>query len=631
MEAYGNLPDAYAFALSPSGRRVAFLKHDNATGNDGLVVVELGKGVLGTVATGGNKVRTVRFVGEDDVLLLASATTELRGYIGRFDFSGAFDYSVKTKRVKQIVVTDENFYPAQEGFGRVIGVSGDRRYLYMPAFLVSRSLSGGDATYGYYKVDLATNRASVVEYGGLATKDWYVDKDGQALVEEEYFEKSNHYQVSVRDGGKLTKIYEETNPIRPSSLGMSQDGAALLLTGDAESARRLDLKTGKVERLAVAGDRGVTNILVDDDQRAIGYESGGALPAYVMVDKAVDQAVHEATDALAPAAVRLTSWSDDYKTLLLYASGEGSSGAYYVYHTDSHKLSLIAQERPEIKPENVGGIFQMTYKAQDGMKIPAILTYPPGAAPDAAPMPLVVLPHGGPAGRDQADFDWLAQYFASRGFLVFQPNFRGSIGYGRALYEAGFGEWGRKMLSDIDDGVAALVRTKRADPSRMCVVGASYGGYAALQSAVLHPDTYKCVAAVAPVTDLPSILTERKNTLGRDNWVLTYWSDLMKNEDNDSARSLADISPARRAGEIKAPVLLIHGRDDVVVPIDQSVRMERALRAEKKGVEFMRLSGEDHFLSQSKTRRETLGALGAFVEAHIGSKSKSPAANPAGR
>jgi len=248
------------------------------------------------------------------------------------------------------------------------------------------------------------------------------------------------------------------------------------------------------------------------------------------------------------------------------------------------------------------------YVAADGLALHGVLTLPRGRA--AGKLPLVVLPHGGPAARDHAEFDWWAQALASRGYAVFQPNFRGSTGYGPAFQIAGNGQWGTKMQTDISDGVAALAARGIIDPKRACIMGASYGGYAALAGVTLQQGLYRCAVSVAGVADLQLMKADELG-VGPTRVQARNWATLI-----GARTDLAAISPAMAAARADAPVLLIHGRDDTVVPYAQSTRMAGQLRAAGKPVELVTLKGEDHWLSRGATREAMLVAAVAFIEKH---------------
>jgi dipeptidyl aminopeptidase/acylaminoacyl peptidase len=251
------------------------------------------------------------------------------------------------------------------------------------------------------------------------------------------------------------------------------------------------------------------------------------------------------------------------------------------------------------------------WKAADGLALRGVLTLPTGRT--AKNLPLVVLPHGGPEARDYPVFDWWAQAFAARGYAVFQPNFRGSAGYGVAFRNAGFGQWGRKMQTDISDGVAELARQGVIDPKRACIVGGSYGGYAALAGVTVQQGLYRCAVSVAGVSDPGGLLRDDRARGGGASTTTRYWRTFM------GATSLMEtelntISPLKLASRADAPILLIHGKDDTVVPPQQSAAMEAALQQAGKTVELIWMPGEDHWLSRDATRVQMLTSAVAFVE-----------------
>ena len=230
-------------------------------------------------------------------------------------------------------------------------------------------------------------------------------------------------------------------------------------------------------------------------------------------------------------------------------------------------------------------------------------------------LPLVVLPHGGPAARATADFDWWSQALADQGYAVLRPNYRGSALPMRFL-AAGFGEWGRKMQTDLSDGVRYLVREGIADPARVCIAGASYGGYAALAGVTLDPGIYRCAVSIAGPSDLKRMLKWVSDKhVDRDNVELRYWDRFM-GVTGPGDPALEKISPVKHIDAVNVPVLLIHGRDDTVVPFEQSEVMFDALRHAKKDVEFVQLKHEDHWLSRSETRLQMLQTSVAFLRAH---------------
>ncbi|MDX1580930.1 MAG: prolyl oligopeptidase family serine peptidase, partial [Alphaproteobacteria bacterium] len=265
----------------------------------------------------------------------------------------------------------------------------------------------------------------------------------------------------------------------------------------------------------------------------------------------------------------------------------------------------LANAYPELEGLELSITKPFDFKARDGLMIPGYLTVPKGA--EAKNLPLIVHPHGGPRTRDFLDYDYWVQFFASRGWAVFQPNFRGSSGYGAGLEAAGLGEWGRAMQDDLTDGVQALISEGVADPDRICIVGSSYGGYASLQGLVKTPDLYACGVAVNPVTDIAEIISDRRHYTG-----FLRWRDYWRQDD------MAAVSPARHAEKITAPVMIAYSEDDRVVEPDHSTMMIDALKDADGKVEKVRLKDGDHSLSRHQNRVKLFQKMDAFLQAQIG-------------
>ena len=214
------------------------------------------------------------------------------------------------------------------------------------------------------------------------------------------------------------------------------------------------------------------------------------------------------------------------------------------------------------------------YDARDKYPLFGYLTIPAGAAEKN--LPLVVLPHGGPHRRDTPDFDWWSQFLASRGYAVLRPQFRGSTGLGTEHLLAGRGQWGLRMQDDVTDGVKALISQGIVDPKRVCIVGASYGGYAALAGAAFTPELYACAISVAGVSDLAEVIAYDEKMGGDESDSVYYERESIGSRDDPK---VGEKSPARHARDIRAPILLLHGTNDTVVPFAQSQMMANALAA----------------------------------------------------
>ncbi|HEU4780645.1 MAG TPA: S9 family peptidase [Steroidobacteraceae bacterium] len=330
-------------------------------------------------------------------------------------------------------------------------------------------------------------------------------------------------------------------------------------------------------------------------------------------------------------SANLYTWdtSEDGKAILLYVEGPRDPPSYYFYQVEKKNIEIIGVERRALIDTARPKASAVSYLARDGKELSGYLTTP-ADSPAQGKLPLVLMPHGGPESRDSMSFDPWVQYLVARGYAVFQPNFRGSDGFGRKFAESGYGEWGRKMQDDLTDAVKALVNLGTADPARVCIVGASYGGYAALAGAALTPDLYKCAVSIAGISDLDDFISWRKRNWGSDSEGYTYWLKAIGDPGKDEQR-LREVSPVTQADKIKIPVLLIHGTEDYVVPIAQSKAMKKALDKSGKKTELISLEEEGHSYWTAENEILAMTAIDNFLWQHLGPGfgiSKAP--NPRG-
>jgi len=307
--------------------------------------------------------------------------------------------------------------------------------------------------------------------------------------------------------------------------------------------------------------------------------------------------------------LRTHSVSQDGNHAVFRITSVNNAGTFMLYNgTEDHVISLPPQY-PQVADETLGNTFSAEYSARDGLVIPAYITLPPQyqSLEEASNLPFVIHPHGGPGSRDFLRFSFDVQFLTSLGYGVLQMNFRGSTGYGQAFQNAGKREWGQAMQDDVTDGVHWLIENGFADANRIAIVGGSYGGYVALMGAVKTPDLYQCAISFAGVTDLPELLRHEKNFVAgayRTRFIGSLWED---------RKMLATNSPARRADEIKIPILLMHGDLDTTVAIDQSEQMARQLRKHDKQHSFVIFENGDHHLSLYDNRLRYLQETESFL------------------
>ena len=262
----------------------------------------------------------------------------------------------------------------------------------------------------------------------------------------------------------------------------------------------------------------------------------------------------------------------------------------------------------------MGSIVAVKYAARDGFEIPAYITLPPGIEnlSDAKNIPTVILPHGGPYSRSYKRFDYFAQFFASRGYVVLQMNFRGSAGYGEDFEEAGRSNW-VLMQEDVADATEWAIEQGIADPKRTCIAGWSYGGYTALMGAIKNPELYVCAVSIAGVTDLQNLVSDvsryRFGETSAKKHILSGF------EDKDS---MQENSPLRRADELRVPLFLAHAEEDLNVHFDHFQQMKRALKKNPTRVDYLEVKNDDHFFSVQKNRIRLFVELDDFLESTIG-------------
>ncbi len=282
---------------------------------------------------------------------------------------------------------------------------------------------------------------------------------------------------------------------------------------------------------------------------------------------------------------------------------------YLLGNRKEKSMKIIAYKYQSLTPDVLNEKQAITYKARDGLEIEGYLTLPKGKSEDKqTKLPAIIFPHGGPISFDDDDFDYWTQFLVSRGYAVLQMNFRGSSGYGYNFMKQGLASWGQAMQDDVEDGARWLIKEGIADEKRMCIVGASYGGYAALMGTVKTPDLYQCAVSFAGVTDVEYLVKSHRN--------YTNYEIVKKQIGNDYDK-LWEVSPLKHAAKITKPVLLIHGSKDRVVRVHHSEEMLDELEDENKDVQYIELDGGDHYLSNNEHRLTTFKAIEAFLAEHL--------------
>jgi dipeptidyl aminopeptidase/acylaminoacyl peptidase len=469
------------------------------------------------------------------------------------------------------------------------------------------------------RVDLQTGgRTTIVERGREAIWDWFVDADGVVRAGVDYSNDRITFYYRSAPGARLRQIDSRRYP---------QDGSVIDMVRFVGNADRGIVITNAVTgRFGVydydfsTGTRGaaifehpeadVTSAILGEDGRVDGvtYEDDRQRVHWINPDL---QHLQAAIDRALPGKINVVvERSDDRNRLLIWSGAADDPGTYYVFDRAAHRMDAFAQPYEALDGHAFAAVRPIHFRGRDGADIPGYLTLPPGGGERG--LPLVLMPHGGPFARDSWDFDPWVQFLASRGYAVLQVNFRGSTGYGRAYVERGFGQFGSGMIDDLEDGVDWLAQQGIADPHRVCIMGASYGGYAALWAPIRHPDRYRCAISFAGVTDVRAILRYDARLFSAPR----YSREWRRRIEGEERTDLSLISPLQQAARMTVPVLIAHGEQDRVVPVSQSHNLVRALTRAGTPPESVFYAQEAHGFTKPQDSIDFLGRVEAFLAAH---------------
>ena len=614
LSLYGNLPGFETAALSPSGDLVALI---GVVGDQRrLLVVDKDNKLMLSAPLGNQKVRDLTWAGNENVLLGLSATVGLgpEFLASKTELWTYIVVPLKTRKVWEIFKGAPNITGGVRGFFGI--AQHDGKWFGYFGGITLEEVKGGDPYLlttqpDLYEVDISNGsfrRVARRLEADSAYRDWVVDGQGDVVATLDRFSNSGSWKIRDGHGKLLASGQQSLGGVGLIGLGRTPNS---LLYYDEEPGSRTHrwMELGGAAPEQILADRLVDEPLIDGpSHQLVGFVEEGDHPMARFFDAHRTKVMEATRRAFPNMNVKLIDCNDTFDRLLVTTDGPGDSGTWWLVDIKTGHADPIGNSYP-MKSDDVGPIRMVEYKAADGLEMAGVLTLPPGR--EAKNLPVVIFPHGGPTARDYPEFDWWAQAFSSRGYAVFQPNFRGSWGYGTQFERAGDGEWGRKMQTDISDGLAELVREGIVDPKRACIMGGSYGGYAALAGVTLQHGLYRCSVAVAGVSDLAKMVQTDVYESGGDDLLQRS----LKSEVG-SGRDLKLVSPINFVDKTDAPILLIHGKDDTVVAYAQSQAMYSALHKAGKDVEFVTMPNEDHWLSKSATRLLMLEAAVAFVEKH---------------
>lgn len=604
VSAFAALPVLRSPLLSPNGHRIA--ARATVDGKTELVVlnaddpeltpkvVKLGKGRLASLTWAGNQ-----------RLLLTIVSVQLAPGLIMVPVMRLIAVEVDSGDARFVDKKGQGIYA-----GDVLYTSSDGAW----ALVASQ-----DNIFSYpsvKRVDLATGDSIVVEKAKDGVWDWYADDKGVVRAGVAY--QGRRWTVWYRDNpqdklratkGKFAK--DDDSAVDRLIFGNSNTSNWILTNEKTGrfAVYKYDLETGTVaDTVFEQPEVDVDDVYYNADTgtiTAVTYQDDR--PRTVWFDPKMKELQASLDRALPDAVNTVVGQSQDESRVLVRSGGASDPGRYFLLDRTTSRMHPVVDPYPAIDPAQLATVKSVRYAARDGLSIPAYLTLPRGRDPKG--LPLIVLPHGGPAARDDWEYDPLVQFLASQGYAVLQPEFRGSTGYGKEFAERGYGEWGKKMQDDLDDGIEWLARSGQIDPKRVCIVGLSYGGYAALWGAIRNPERYRCAASWAGVTDLPAMIKYDRKLFTATRYYREWRSHVAGEKDSD----LEAVSPLAFAGRLKIPVFIAHGEDDETVPPKQGHEMVEALQKSGANVTSVFYKDSGHDFGSSKDLEDWLKRLGAFL------------------
>ncbi len=608
IEAYGRLPSIADVRLSPNGKMIAYLA---TTQDDHVVTVFPRDGADKPILfkAGRADLRSLEWA-DDDHLVVATSTTDDTPlgmeFAARREYLHAFLYDVRSGQIVLIqapAATRARNLVLQTPAVRTVN---GRKTI----FFSSDTPHEQRPVPTLFQMDVATGAVRQLDQGGLTEREFTIGPQGGEIARSFFADGKWSMQVKTDAGWQATAIDAHVDVPRFQGLGPNGD---TVFVGNAPGGpmgedaprglRQVSLKTGAWLDPVMPGE------IVRDPQTGLAMADKApdeSAAVYHFFDPALQRRWDAIRKAFPGEQVDFVSASDDRKVFVVQVFGPKTGAAYMLVDLDTGKGELIGDVYKDVSPAEVVQATMIHYAAADSLNIPAYLTLPLGRS--AKGLPLVVLPHDHLDGRDSPGFDWLVQALASRGYAVLQPEYRGSAGFGDDFRAMGYGQWGRKAQSDLSDGVRFLAARGTIDPKRVCIVGEGFGGFAALAAAAQDGGAYRCAVSLGGVTDIGKMLDWQKQKAFTG---YTAAVPFIQRYTGPEA-----VSPLRMAAQVQIPVLLIHGRDDVFAPFEQSQAMADALKAAHKPVTLVALAGEDHQLSKSETRLQALKATVDFLQAN---------------
>ncbi|WP_246601230.1 alpha/beta hydrolase family protein [Alteromonas antoniana] len=617
LSAFSALPENIKPALSPSGNRIAFVQNlTQPSEMSVLTTYDLKSQDMYYLLQSDNekiKINWFRWATEDRLVISAryeskQGTTrfyETRLFSMKFDDQGKEPVNLIDWR--RLSRRSTNAYHVPQFQDSVIDwLKDDPEHILVEIDIEVPTVPS------VYKINLENARAQRIERGKRQIRDWRTDRQGNLRLGVSLDYDDGEKKILLKDGDDWRTLfsYNVMTDKGVVPLGFGVDPAILYYKaykGDYLALYRLNTKTGDTEEVYSDEhydvDGGLIYSTVTND--AIGVRHSQAPGGRYYWNDRLENLETQLDQALPDFNNSLVSFSDDEMIYLMYAESDTQPGVYFLGNREQGALDVLFQQYPQITSDKLTGHSKVKMKMRDGVEVEGYLTLPKQGK---APYPTIIHPHGGPGARDYGGFDYWTAYFSNKGYAVIRPNFRGSQGYGYSFSESQMKSWGLQMQDDLTDVTQWMLDQGYADPEKMCIVGASYGGYAALMATVKTPEMYQCAVSFAGVANLKDVVKRSRKFTN---------NEFVKNQFGDDYDDLEARSPYYHVEKIKTPVLLVHGNEDRVVDVEQSRDMAEELKDAGKSVKYVELDAGDHYLSIQRNRREFFKEMDAFLSQYL--------------
>jgi dipeptidyl aminopeptidase/acylaminoacyl peptidase len=607
-KAFGELPVAYDADLSPNGKHLALILNVGGTYYAATKKTKNHVGKMNAIALGDDlRPRFIRWVNNDRYVISVEKSETYRGT--PFTVSHLYTKSLKGEKGRY-VLKPKIFRQFND---RVVDWLDDDP----DNILMEYSKASFDPYPSIYKVNLETKKTSLIKKRTAGVEHWITDDNGVPRVGRGKTDSGTDRMKIYNPETDKWEDYKDYPGLTPNTPihGFLKNGSEMII-GDYNGRDTIGLYVydligrTKTRTLFHNDEYDASGVIVSTDGETV-------LGAKYVAEKEETELLGDYGTSLSKLRQKYSDYSvdfidqtEDYQTMLIRMSAPYVPGGIMLFNRGDERPTMVQTTYSGLPSDDMGLVFPLKYKARDGQKIPAFMTLPPTVTDqaDLKNLPFIVLPHGGPYGRDEKRFDYFAQFFATRGYGVLQMNFRGSEGYGKSFKEAGRDNW-LVMQEDVEDATKFLFSNGYADPNRTCIAGWSYGGYAALMGAAKDTEgLYDCVIAMAALTDINDAKRDLAKYRGGKDAAKDFFGEAMKDSKVRKANS-----PVHRADDIKVPVFIAHGDLDENVQYDQFLRMRKALQ--KAGVEYtdMAFKDEDHFLSRQENREAFFMGVEKFL------------------